>query len=193
MTPSFRTRFPAGFTLAALWLTSFGIPSAAEQTETYRVIGFSHPEREEDFRQALATLPGIVLVGLDLAAAEVTLRFDPEQLVSGAKPGQPVAPEKILEELDKRLGQASVRTFSLTPRSTVPNADLATETIPVGLLDCKGCRYGVYLAVARLEGVVRASVSSETGLLTVWFDPKKTGRPALEEALKKARVESPAN
>ena len=191
MTRPCRAFFPA-VALAAAWLTGFGTLAAAEQTETYRVVGFSHPEREEDFRQALATLPGIVLVGLDLAAAEVTLRFDPAQLVNGGPPGQPIAPEKILAELDKRLGQASVRTFTLTPRSTIPEADLATETLPVGLLDCKGCRYGVYLAVAKLDGVVRASVSSETGLLTVIFDPKKTGRPALEEALKKARVESPA-
>jgi copper chaperone CopZ len=190
MNRSLLTRFRF---LAALGLAGCGALSAAERTETYRVVGFSHPEREEDFRLALAAVPGVVLVGLDLAAAEVTLRFDPEQLAGGARPGQEVDPEKILEELDKRLGQASVRTFSLTARSTVPEEELATEAIPVGLLDCKGCRYGVYLAVAKLEGVVHASVRSETGLLTVRFDPRKTGRPALEEALKKARVELPAN
>ncbi len=60
--------------------------------------------------------------------------------------------------------------------------------IQVGLLDCKGCRYGAYIAIAKLDGVEHATVS-ESALLTAWIDPAKTNREALIEALKKGRVE----
>ncbi|MCB1078022.1 MAG: hypothetical protein KDM64_09365, partial [Verrucomicrobiae bacterium] len=97
----------------------------------------------------------------------------------------------VREQLDKLIGQASTRTFSLTESKDVPEAQLAKHEIRVGLLDCKGCRYGVYAAVAKLDGFVRAAVSSESGLLTVWVDSAKLDREALMAALKKAKVEFP--
>ena len=162
---------------------------AAEETTTFRIVGFSNPEREADFRQVMDTLPELVLVKLEIAEAEVTLRYDTAKILANVKPGQPVPPDKVLEALDNRIGQASTRTFNLSPRAATPEA-LTKVEIPVGLLDCKGCRYGVYIAVAKIEGVDRASVSSE-GVLTAWIDPARTNRAALVEALKKARVELP--
>ena len=162
---------------------------AAEETTTFRVIGFSHPEREADFRQVMRSLPELVLVKLDIEKAEVTFRYDMAKLLPKASPDQPVPPEKVLEELEKRIGNASTRTFSLTLK-TVPSAAPTKVDIPVGLLDCKGCRYGVYLAVAKIEGVDRASVTGE-GVLTVWIDATKTNREVLVDALKKARIDLP--
>ena len=162
---------------------------AAEETSTFRVIGFSHPEREADFRQVMDALPELGLVKLDIERAEVTLRYDIAKLFPKSSPDQPVPPEKVLEELDKRIGNASTRTFSLTLQ-TAPSSALTKVEIPVGLLDCKGCRYGVYLAVAKIEGVDRANVS-DAGVLTAWIEASKTHREALIDALKKARIELP--
>jgi hypothetical protein len=162
---------------------------AAEETAIYRIIGLSHREREADLRQTLASTPGLALVGLDFDKAEITLRYDPAKIVPGSKPGQPVPAEKVLEQIDKLIGQASIRTFTVTARADTGVA-LAKLEIPIGVLDCKGCRYGAYLVIAKMEGVDRASVS-DASVLTAWIDPQKTNREALLEALKQARVEIP--
>ncbi|MCB1093866.1 MAG: hypothetical protein KDL87_20165, partial [Verrucomicrobiae bacterium] len=173
-----------------LWI---GKPNAVagEETVTYRLIGLNHPERLDDLRQTIEAIPEIALVSADVEKAEVTLRFDSSKLDPKGKPGQVPAPEKVREQLDKLIGQASTRTFSLTESKDVPEAQLAKHEIRVGLLDCKGCRYGVYAAVAKLDGFVRATVTSESGLLTVWVDSAKLDREALMAALKKAKVEFP--
>ena len=60
------------------------------------------------------------------------------------------------------------------------------------MLDCKGCRYGAYIAIAKMDGVERAIVKADSRTLIAWIDSSKTNKEALEAALKKARVELPA-
>jgi hypothetical protein len=176
--------------LAILWYLPAAELRAAEDTVTLRVVGFSHPEREEDFRQVVAGLPELSLVDLKIDRGEVTLRYDRTALFPTLKPDQPILPEKLIEQIDKLVGQASNRTFTLTAPLMTPEDKLAKEEITVGLLDCKACRYAVYIAVAKIEGVERASVS-DASVLTAWIDASKTNREALVEALKNARVELP--
>jgi copper chaperone CopZ len=163
--------------------------SAGEQTSTYRLIGLSHAEREADLRAVLAKVPDVSLVSLDATKAEVTLRFDAEKLFLPAKSKQPPAADKILARLDQLIGTASTRTFSLAERSSLPADKLTKVEIPIGVLDCKGCRYAAYQAVAKLDGVERAIVSATPSAVIAWIDATKTKREALEDALKKARVE----
>ena len=162
---------------------------AEEQTGTYRLIGLSAPERESDLREVMKTVPDVALVSLDIAKAEVNLRFDAEKLFLPAKSKQPPAPDKITERLNSLIGGASKNTFSLTERSTVPADKLTKVEIPIGVLDCKGCRYAAYQAVAKLEGVERATVSATPSAIIAWIDATKIKRDALEDALKKARVD----
>ena len=162
---------------------------AEEQTGTYRLFGLSAAEREADLREVMQTVPAVALVSLDGAKAEVTLRFDAEKLFLPAKSKQPPAPDKITERLNSLIGGASKNTFSLTERSTVPADKLTKVEIPIGVLDCKGCRYAAYQAVAKLEGVERATVSATPSAVIAWIDATKIKRDALEEALKKARVD----
>ena len=162
---------------------------AEEQTGTYRLIGLSAPERESDLREVMKTVPDVALVSLDIAKAEVNLRFDAEKLFLPAKSKPPPAPDKITERLNSLIGGASKNTFSLTERSTVPADKLTKVEIPIGVLDCKGCRYAAYQAVAKLEGVERATVSATPSAVIAWIDATKIKRDALEEALKKARVD----
>ena len=162
---------------------------AEEQTGTYRLIGLSAPERESDLREVMKTVPDVALVSLDIAKAEVNLRFDAEKLFLPAKSKQPPAPDKITERLNSLIGGASKNTFSLTERSTVPADKLTKVEIPIGVLDCKGCRYAAYQAVAKLDGVERATVSATPSAIIAWIDATKTKREALEEALKKVRAD----
>ena len=179
------------YTLALASALTLALPllHAEEQTGTYRLIGLSAPEREADLREVMQTVPAVALVSLDGAKAEVTLRFDAEKLFLPAKSKQPPAPDKITERLNSLIGGASKNTFSLTERSTVPADKLTKVEIPIGVLDCKGCRYAAYQAVAKLEGVERATVSATPSAVIAWIDATKIKRDALEDALKKARVD----
>ena len=182
--------FPRTFA-SLLCALSLALPllHAEEQTGTYRLIGLSAPERESDLREVMKTVPDVALVSLDIAKAEVNLRFDAEKLFLPAKSKQPPAPDKITERLNSLIGGASKNTFSLTERSTVPADKLTKVEIPIGVLDCKGCRYAAYQAVAKLEGVERATVSATPSAIIAWIDATKTKREALEEALKKVRAD----
>ena len=162
---------------------------AEEQTGTYRLIGLSAPERESDLREVMKTVPDVTLVSLDAAKAEVTLRFEAEKLFPPTKAKQPPAADKITARLDTLIGTASTRTFGLTERSTLPADKLTKVEIPIGVLDCKGCRYAAYQAVAKLDGVERATVSATPSAVIAWIDATKTKREALEEALKKVRAD----
>lgn len=169
----------------------FAVPllHAEEQTDTYRLIGLSAAEREADLREVLKAVPDVALVSLDAAKAEVTLRYELEKLFPTAKPKQPPAPEKITERINSLIGQASKNTFTVTAPSVVPADKLTKVEIPIGVLDCKACRFAAYSAVAKLDGVERATVSATPSAVIAWIDATRTKREALEEALKKARVE----
>ena len=162
---------------------------AEEQTGTYRLVGLSAPEREPDLREVLKAVPDVQFVSLDAAKAEVTLRFDAEKLFLPAKSKTPPAPEKLLERLNNLVSGASKNTFTLTARSTVSADKLTKVEISIGVLDCKGCRYAAYQSIAKLAGVERATVSATPSAVIAWIDATMTNREALEDALKKARVE----
>ena len=154
----------------------------------HRIIGLSEASREQDLRDQVKTMPEVELAALSVETAEVTFRYDPAKLMPGYNPKKPPAPEAITRRLEDLLRAASNGTFSLVPLSTLPADKLQKLEIQCGLLDCLGCRYGAYIAIAKLDGVEHATVN-EAGLLTAWIDPAKTNREALEAALKKGRVE----
>lgn len=185
--------------LLALLLCSIpGLLRAEEQTSTHRIIGLCSPERQDDFREVMSSVPIVQLLSLDYDKAEAVFRYDVAELLPavGKKPADR-SPEKItnaLNELIRAKGKGKSRsksTFSFTAPSTLPADQLTRLDLKVGLLDCKGCRYTAYIAVAKIEGVERAAVNSETQTLTAWIDPAKTSRAALEDALKKAQVVLP--
>jgi len=165
---------------------------AQEQTTPVRIIGISDPSRAEDFRSALKSIPELSLVSMSDDKASAVLRYDLSAVITKPKPKpEETTPEKVLEQINNLVGRASERTFSVTQPTGVPEETLAKVGIHVGVLDCKGCRYGAYIAIAKLEGVERATVDSHSRTLTAWIDPSKINREALEAALKKARVELP--
>ena len=178
----------SSLTVIALCSTA-GLLRAEEQASTHRIIGLFEPDRQEDLRECVKTMPGVQLVKLDYDTTEATFRYDVAKVIAGYNPKKPPTDGTITKRLDELLRTASNGTFTLKPPATIPKDKMEEVAIKVGILDCKGCRYGAYLAVAKIEGVERAIVNAGTSTLTAWIDPAKTGRAALEEALKKARVE----
>jgi ribosomal protein L10 len=136
-------------------------------------------------------MPEVELVTFDPESTEVTFRYDLAKLITGYNPKKPPTEDAIIKRLEDLLRAASNGTFSLKPPATIAKDKMQAIEIKVGVLDCKGCRYGAYIAIAKLDGVDRATVSN-SGVLTAWIDSAKTNREALEAALKKARVELPA-
>ena len=187
--PGRRLALQSGFMILCIMILWSFPAFAAEQTATYRLIGLSAPEREEDLRVVMKSVADVTFVSLDAAKAEVTLRFDVEKLFPPTKSKQSPAPDKITERLNSLLGSASKNTFHLAAPSTVPADKLTKVEIPIGVLDCKGCRYAAYSAIAKLDGVERATVSATPSAVIAWIDATKTKRETLEEALKKARVD----
>lgn len=170
-----------------------GLVRADEQTATYRIIGLSAPERQEDFRRTMKAVPEIALIDVHFDQAVATVRYDVDKLVPPGPPKKPTdrSAEKVVLKLNELLRKASSGTFSFAAPSATPEDQLARIDINIGLLDCKGCRYAAYLAVAKIDGVEHATVSSEKQTLSAWIDPAKTNRTALEDALKKEQVPLP--
>jgi hypothetical protein len=162
---------------------------AEEQTSQYRIIGLFSPDRQKDLRGVMEDIPEMKLVSLDYENALVTLRYDVKEILPDFNPKKPPLEIHIEERLDKLLRAASDETFSLKPLSTVPKEKQTRLDIEIGILDCKGCRYGAYLAAIKIPGVEQAVVRTDPSILTAWIDPAKTDRASVEAGLVKARVE----
>jgi copper chaperone CopZ len=153
-----------------------------------RIVGFCSPDRQQDLREAVMQIAGVELAAIDYEAAEAAFRYDEALLMGSPPPKQGRPSEQILTRLDERLRGVSQGTFSARPLSSVPRDKQTQVEFQVGVLHCKGCRYGVYQVLAKIYGVERASVDSQTGQVLAWIDPAKTDRAALADALVKARV-----
>jgi len=167
------------------------ILSSRADESRHHIIGLFEPSRQDDLRECVKTLPEVELANFDYETAEVTFRYDVAKLINGYNPKKPPNAEAITKRLDELLRAASNGTFTLQPPATIPKDKLESVAIRIGILDCKGCRYAAYLAVAKLDGVEWATVDAKTNALQIWIDPAKTKRAALIEALKKARLELP--
>lgn len=159
------------------------VPKSAMTTTKLRVTGLFSPDREADLREVMLKIPDAKLVSIDYASAEAVFEYEPNKAFDKAKP------DKIAERLDNAVRTNSFSTFGIKPLSITPKEKLQSVEIGVVGLDCKGCALAAYECVARIDGVEQATASFKAGLVTAKFDPEKTNRAALEEALVKARVE----
>ncbi|MGK0187351.1 MAG: copper chaperone CopZ [Verrucomicrobiales bacterium] len=164
----------------------FFFPNAlmAEETDhECRVLGLFQADCVEDLREVMKKLSGVTLVKADHKTGTATFRMDAEKVFPDAK-----SPEQIIEKLRSRLSGESRGVFETHPLSALPRKKQKEVNISIAGLDCKGCSYGAYLAVYKIDGVENATASFKKGAVTAWIDPNKTNRPALEEALTKRGV-----
>ena len=170
--------------LAITALSCTAYQAIAEETDLQcRILGLFQADCVDDLRLIADKLPGIALVKADHATGTATFRFDREKVFPDAK-----TPEKLIENLRNRLNGTSQGVFQTYPLSSLPREKQKNIKIAVEGLDCKGCAYGTYLAVYKIEGVETATANFKSGLVTAWIDPAKTNRTALAEALTKRGV-----
>jgi copper chaperone CopZ len=158
----------------------------------YRLTGLFQPDRVDDLRRQAGTFtvdaggaPARVdLVDVDYETAVVTFAYDAD-----SKAFKNSSPEQVRQRINGLLRNISRGSFGIRPLGTLGSDQLVRERLAVAGLDCKGCAYGAYRAIATIEGVERAVVSFKEGHVTAWIDPAKTDREALVAALKKARVD----
>lgn len=157
----------------------------------YRLTGLFQPDRVEDLRSQAGELRSdrngpveVRLVNVNYDTAVATFRYD-----SDSQHFKNRKPEQVLEHLNNMLRGVSRGSFSAFPLSDLKPEDGREEKISVAGLDCKGCAYGAYRAIATIDGVERAIVSFKDGHVTARIDPKKTSREALVSSLKKAQID----
>jgi copper chaperone CopZ len=171
-------------------LLLFSSPAAADDKPepkaekiTYRVVGLFSPDREKDLRAGFEELPDFKLVAVNFDDAEITVEFSPAKLWPGQKP------ERVTELVNDKVRAATSHTFGVKPRREVARDKLQQVVIPAAGLDCKACCLAAYEAVANVEGVYQATASFKEGRVTALFDPAKTDRAKLEDALRKKGVD----
>lgn len=165
---------------------------AEEVQVKYRVTGLFQPDRVDDLHRQADKLPAsknnqpieATLADVNYDTAVVTFRYD-----SDAQNFKNRKPEQVYEHLNNMVRNASRGSFNLFPLSDVKPDQLREERIAVAGLDCKGCAFGAYRAVAAISGVERAVVSFKEGHVTARIDPARTNRQALVAALKQAQVD----
>jgi copper chaperone CopZ len=157
--------------------------SARADQIKYQVTGLFSPDREQDLREVVQSIPQVNLVSIDFTNAEVTFEYDPAKVFPGAKP------EERIQRFDNLLVTASHRTFGVKPLRSVPLDKLQLIEIPVAGLDCKACSLAAYEAVYKLNGVERATASFREGRVTALIDPAKIDRARLVDALEKRGVD----
>lgn len=155
---------------------------------TRPMFGMFSVERQDDLRQVLKAIPELELGKIDFETGQVTLKYDLTKLISNANPKKPPRDEQIEQRINDLLNREARGTFRLLPPAKVDFGKLQKLELKVGIHDCKACRYGVYLIVAKMEGVERATVTPKDLILTVWIDGTKVDREQIVAALKKQNV-----
>src|SRR5262245_31298410 len=161
-------------------------PHAHGETIKHQITGLFSPDREQDLRDVVAKIADVKLMKVDVENAEAKFEYEPMKLFPGAKP------EQFLQRFDNPLRSASTHTFGVKPLRTTPLDKLQLIEIGVAGLDCKACCLAAYEAIAKLDGVERATASFREGRITALIDPSKIDRAQLEAALKKRGVQMKA-
>ena len=158
-------------------------PSAADPVPIkVRFAGVFSTEREKDLRALLKEWPEIELKSFDFESAEAELRVDAEKLFGKVKPAD------LIARLDGHLRQATQHTMGVKAPCEVPREKLKRVEIGVVGLDCKACCLALYEAVAKIDGVERATASFKDGTVTALIDPTKCDRAKLADAIVKRGV-----
>lgn len=149
------------------------VATATAGEHRFRLLGLFQPDRVADLQIVIDQMEGVDLVKVDFELAEATFEIEDDELA---------------KQFEQRLRGESQGTFEALPLSEIPPEKLEEVKIEIVGLDCKGCSYGAYVAIYKIEGVERATANFGDGTVVAWIDPEKTNRAALEDALTQRRV-----
>ena len=160
-----------------------------EPVVTVRILGLSDASRVNDFNEVIKKLPSLKIVSFDSDHATALVRYEPTIMDQrlGLRSASST-PSTVIPLIDGLISAASGHTFTVTAPTEIADKNLKKLTFKVNLNDCKGCRYAAYIAVAKLEGLDRATVDSANHSLVAWIDPTKTSKKTVGDALTEARI-----
>ena len=168
-----------------------GPASAAEARVKCRITGLFQPDRVDDLRRQGGTLRYVdgdastefKLVAVDYENVEAIFAYDPNaRALKGARQ------EQVRERIDQVLRRT--RGAPSRPSRRAPCRPIAGKRSgsASSASTARGVASAAYRALAKIDGVERATVDLKKGVVTAWVDPSKTDRAALVAALKKAYV-----
>ena len=137
----------------------------ASARETLSITGMTCAACASRVERALAARPGVVGVTVNLATGNATVEYRPGMLDT-----QELA--RVVEELGYGVQEAEERVV-----------------LRIGGMTCAACSQRVERALAGTFGVRSAVVNLATGKATVVYDPRKTGRRLLGDAVRQAGYE----
>ncbi|MEI6232230.1 MAG: heavy metal-associated domain-containing protein [Planctomycetota bacterium] len=153
----------ACFTLlfTSMLLAEDAKPDAELKAIEFKFSGLFSEFREDDLRYVFEDDVSVRVKDISFQDATATLVFDPAKIK--------------LADLIARLkpsGFGIVRQFAV----------ITTEE-----LDCKACAAAIYKKVMQIDGVDQAAASIRRSRVSVWFDPFKTSREAIETVIRTAK------
>ena len=150
----------------------------------WRLTSLFQLDRVPEVKADIESLEGVEVIGIDFDTAIATVRLDAAELYRNAK-----NEDQIREEFSRRLRTQTRGTVEALPLSDTPAGNTKEVRIPIAGLDCKGCSFGAYLAVNKIEGVDYCTASFHTGEIFARIDTRTgTTEETLREALLKKEV-----
>jgi hypothetical protein len=141
--------------------------------------GLSGKEREGDWGVLCGDLvdQGVRVERTDASRARVVIAYDEGVLFPKRNTRVPLR----IAEVERRIGQlvreASTAAFDVRPVSAGGfESGYVEQEVRIGVLDCKGCRYGAYTLAMRVEGVERVWIDAERSALRFAYDRGRVGR-----------------
>ncbi|MDR1805476.1 MAG: heavy metal translocating P-type ATPase [Clostridium sp.] len=126
--------------------------------------GMSCAACSQRIERTLRKLPGIARADINLANERLSVELDPRQ----------TSPESVIEAVTG-LG------YTASERATA-----ARVTIPIGGMSCAACAARVERALAKLDGVLSASVNYATEKASVCYEPSRVRLSAIKQAVEGA-------
>jgi hypothetical protein len=164
--------------MLAGWLCVEGVVLAGGTVEMM-LYGLSGKEREEDWRNLGEELAsrGVRVEHTDVPRSRVVMVYDEELLFPKRNPKVRLRIGEVEKRIAQLVREATTAAFDVRSLSTGGCESRYVEReVRIGVLDCKGCRYGAYTLAMRVEGVDRAWIDAERSVLRFAFDPSRVGR-----------------
>jgi hypothetical protein len=189
----------------ALMLCGLVVSAVAGGPIEMGLYGLSGRDREGDWAVFSEELRerGVRVESTDVMRARVVVSYEEELLFPKWNPKQRLKREEVEKRLGQVVREGSTGAFDLRPLGAGGmESGFVDAEVRIGVLDCKGCRYGAYTLLMRVEGIERVWVDAERlvvrfaydrgrvrRIYSSFFEPDQMIRELALSALRKGRVE----
>lgn len=156
-----------------------GSPVLAGGPLAMALVGLSGDERLADWERLMPVLEekGVRVLQTDSRGARIEIEYDQPTLFPKLNSKHRLTLEEIRHRLAQVVRESSRASFDLLPvLGAASECGQVERTLSIGVLDCKGCRYGAYSIAMKVQGVDRVWVDAEKSTLTFAYRPARVSR-----------------